>query len=149
MGERTTPAMNAKAVVEEWTSAMEGVTPGPWRPSRFGFQVVSDYPEPAWQSVVELTTVSRSEPDAEREMLTQQAIANWLARCSPAGIRSLLALIAQQADEIERLRGALQFYACDASRCDCEPGHEQADRVLCGYRAAAALSPVEKEKGHD
>ncbi|AZO77450.1 MULTISPECIES: hypothetical protein [unclassified Bosea (in: a-proteobacteria)] len=93
----------AEKVVAEWREAMEGVTPGPWRPSRFGFQVVSDYPEPAWQSVVELTTIARSEPNAEREMLTQQAIANWIARCSPSGVSGLLALIESQRATIERV----------------------------------------------
>lgn len=94
---------SAAQAVAEWTTAMGGVTPGPWRPSRLGFQVVSDYPEPAWQSVVELQTVSRSSPNVEREMETQQAIANWIARCSPTGIRSLLDLIAQQAARLEEV----------------------------------------------
>lgn len=94
---------DAEKLVAEWRAAMEGVTPGPWRPSRYGFQVVSDYPEPAWQSVVELTTIARSEPNVEREMLTQKAIASWLARCSPSGISGLLALIESQRATIERV----------------------------------------------
>lgn len=98
-----TPTDSAEKVVAEWRAAMEGVTPGPWRPSRYGFQVVSDYPEPAWQSVVELTTIARSEPNVEREMLAQKTIANWLARCSPSGISGLLALIESQRATIERV----------------------------------------------
>lgn len=114
-----TPTDSAEKVVAEWRAAMEGVTPGPWRPSRYGFQVVSDYPEPAWQSVVELTTIARSEPNVEREMLAQKTVANWLARCSPSGISGLLDLLESQRATIERQDDELigeRWHADEAAR---------------------------------
>lgn len=42
-------------------------------------------------------------------------------------------------EERERLRKALEFYACTKERCDCVEGKERADDLTCGFVARVAL----------
>src|SRR5690606_16055956 len=105
-------------LIAAWEAAMDGVTPGPWRPSTFGFQIVSDFPEAAWQSVVELRTIACTAPHVENEMKSQETIARWLARCSPDNISALLSALRallERNKELERGRDQL----LDKLHCMC------------------------------
>lgn len=93
-------------IATEMMAGLDGVTPGPWRPSRFGLQIVSDFPEAAWQSVVELRTIAQTYPSTEKEMDSQQAIANHLARCDPDSIRALLSEREADKERIKALEKA-------------------------------------------
>lgn len=60
------------------------------------------------------------------------------------GLGALLETGAQAADEIERLRGALEIYAEECHGACCIEGYRQGPG--CGYAARAALSPPAKEQ---
>lgn len=56
-------------------------------------------------------------------------------------------LLKEAADEIDRLREALEFYACECRPGQCENGPLESNRdtVSCGYRARAALTDKQGE----
>lgn len=69
---------------------------------------------------------------------------NHIEATAAATLRALLAERDELRSEIERLRQALKFYACDCAKLGDECG-ERFDDVLCGNTAREAL----KEKEND
>lgn len=82
------------ALVAEWTAAMEGVPDGEIERAF----IVDGYGE-AIQG--EAVLYLPDDNEAEFRGAHAEVISAWIARCSPAGIAPLLALIAQQAATIE------------------------------------------------
>jgi len=130
-----TPEAQAGAPADvgaEWRKAMEGVTPGPWNPSRFGMQVLTG---DSWSTVC--TFHNNNGKDGKwndhrlaswedgRGATLETSNADWVARCSPAGISGLLdtlqaaearALAAEA--EADRLRSEMKWIARDAEKLE-------------------------------
>jgi hypothetical protein len=117
-------------VVAEWTTAMEGVTPGPWKwwTSCSWRRLSSAVRGHDRDGGVICPIVSRS--DGHPDLIVSDEDMAWIARCSPSGIRSLLDLLAHQAARleekdalIERLKLEAQIHAGEA-RCHKSTVHE-------------------------
>lgn len=80
-------AHDPTALVAEWTAAMEGVPDGPWTHEPWH---VSEGPPTVYVKDGWLLCAAPADDHAR-----------WIARCSPAGIAPLLALLAQQAATTE------------------------------------------------
>jgi hypothetical protein len=94
---RKAPSMSdVNALVAEWTAAMEGV---PEREIERAF-IVDGYGE-AIQG--EAVLYLPDDNEAEFRGAHAEVISAWFERCSPSGIRSLLALLAQQAARLEEV----------------------------------------------
>jgi hypothetical protein len=104
-------------LLSEWRKAMDGVTPGPWNPSRFGMQVLTG---DSWATVC--TFHDKNGGDGKwndhrlaswedgRGASLETSNADWVARCSPSGISALLDALSEatrQRDEaLAALKGA-------------------------------------------
>lgn len=152
----TLPAETA-GLVEEWRKAMDGVTPGPW-------DFAHIYPATDFNYAG--TIKGRELPDGGQPVVadipprtthgTHQANTEWLARCSPSGIASLLDTISAQAVEIERLGNRVAELENDIrigfANIDRETARaETAERELASLKAAceakdAALEPKGRVK---
>lgn len=107
-------AISEDAVLAEWRAAMEGVTPGPWNPSRFGMQVLTG---DSWSTVCTFHNNNGKDGKWNDHRLAawedgrgadlETSNADWVARCSPARVGSLLALIDDLRARLAAAEGAL------------------------------------------
>jgi len=139
------PMAEVNDVVAEWTAAMEGVTPGEWAslhhaPDDYytfghGFEARQVDTAPAdkyhWPVRICTSPGGVSQPQPSRD-------ADWIARCSPSGIRSLLDLLAQQAAREEALTKARDHWLGETRRI-LTAGQDAVDRLTAAEAENARL----------
>ncbi len=98
MSDLTTKAAEIRAgLVADWRKAMEGVPAGEWQFTETLPRSVYTSEGPDVRMIARTDVVGSPTSEAN-------AVAAWIARCSPAGIAALLALIEQQAAELAEAR---------------------------------------------
>jgi len=119
MSDLTTKAAEIRAgLVADWRKAMEGVTPGPWHvDDNHDGEVIGRPGWPCRRSGADGEWRVAIADEMDGNKVEEEANAAWIARCSPAGIAPLLALIEQQAAAdgltIERLSAELRKWDGD------------------------------------
>lgn len=131
MSDLTTKAAETRAgLVADWRKAMEGVTPGEWQSIEALPRSVYTSEDPDVRMIARTDVLGSPTSEAN-------ATAAWIARCSPAGISDLLALIEQQAAELAEARA-------EVARLECEHHRRGVSIVGMSEHAGAHLCRAEK-----